>query len=83
MKDLEKLIKRILDEAQKRGDPNREIIEYALKMFARSYKTCVNEKERNGEDKAAYHFIQTIFPEDLASQQIFVDFYDVHKKKIS
>ena len=83
MEGLEKLIKRILDNAQKKGTPNREIIENALRRFVDSYKTCTNEDERNGEDKAAYNFIQTIFPDDLTAQQIFIDYYGNCKKKKS
>ena len=67
----------------KRKGPNRKIIENALRRFADSYKTCTNEDERNGEDKAAYNFIQTIFPDDLTSQQIFIDYYGNCKKKKS
>ncbi len=79
--DLEKLIKRILDNAQKKGSPSRRVMENALRRFADSYKTCINENERNGEDKAAYNFIQTIFPGDLTSSEIFIDFYEEGKKK--
>ena len=82
MEDLEKTIKKILDRAQKEGAPKRMIIENALKRFARSYKTCTNEEEKIGEDNGAYNFIRTIFPDDLASQQIFIDFYGAYKKKM-
>ena len=56
MEDLEGLIKKILDNAKKIGAHDRKIIERALRRFARSYKTCINEEERNGEDNAAYSF---------------------------
>ncbi|MEK6830782.1 MAG: hypothetical protein AABX77_02035 [Nanoarchaeota archaeon] len=84
MKDhkLEETIKRILSRAEKEGAPSREVIERGLLGFTQSYKTCINWKEKEGEDKAAYHFITTIFPEDLASQQIYIDFYEDNKKKI-
>ncbi|MEK6872421.1 MAG: hypothetical protein AABW90_00225 [Nanoarchaeota archaeon] len=81
MKDLERLIKKILDDAKKEGAPDRAIIENSLKRFAKIYKTCTNKKEREVEDKGAYKFIQTIFSTDLASQQICVDIYEDCKKK--
>lgn len=81
MENLEQLIKKILDDTQKKGAPTREIIENALKRFAKSYKTCTNKKERDVEDKGAYQFIQTIFSTDLTSQQIYIDFYEDYKKK--
>jgi len=83
MKDqeLEKTNKKILDNAQKKGAPNRVVIERALRRFYKSYKTCTNDEERVGEDRAAYNFINTIFPDDLASRQIFLDYYESCKKK--
>ena len=50
MKDLERLIKKILDDAKKEGAPDRAIIENSLKRFAKIYKTCTNKKEREVED---------------------------------